>query len=333
MISRFRLFLGPERFTQLLVLLGTTGIASIVFSFIGGEASTTAQTFLAAFFILGAVWIIAGRVDADTRNRWLAVVAPALGLVILGILFVPDQIALLLGAAFGWTLVGMVIFGRTQMPMQYRLAIKAMRKNNYDEAVEAMDDLIKIEADVPNHYRFRAELLRLWGKLGRARRDYERMAELAPDSAVAYNGLAEVDLQAGKFEPALVSAQKASELAPDEWVAHYNLGMIQDRLNQSEPALESLQNALKTDVPDSRHRLLIHFYRLRAHLRLQDADTAQAVFDEMDNEKGGLKEWKLIMEDEQAATLRAVLESDVKDIEALMNNDITLEAYGKKVRS
>lgn len=35
------------------------------------------------------------------------------------------------------------------------------------------------------------------GKLDRARRDYQKMTQIDPTSAVAFNGLAEVNLQAG----------------------------------------------------------------------------------------------------------------------------------------
>ena len=63
-----------------------------------------------------------------------------------------------------------------------------------------------------------------------------------------HNGLAEVELQAGRFEAAQKAAHKAQELAPQEWVAAYNLGMIEDRLanhaagcmpSQPRPAVEN----------------------------------------------------------------------------------------------
>ena len=118
--------------------------------------------------------------------------------------------------------------------MEYQQAVKHLRKSEYAEAVKSMDSLIKQEPRDPNHYRFRAELLRLWGKLDRAKKDYQRMTELDPKSAVGYNGLAEVYLQAGDYDDALEAGQRAAELAPDEWVALYNLGMIEDRLGRSQ---------------------------------------------------------------------------------------------------
>jgi tetratricopeptide (TPR) repeat protein len=307
MFQRFRYFLGEERFRLLIALLAITGIASTVMAFIDAPYSLAVQTILATSFMLAAVWIIAGRVDAETRNRWLAVIAPALGLVTLSLLFFPDQLGLFLGAAFGWTLVGLLVFGRNRAPMQYRLAIKAMRKGEYQEAVNAMNELIKAEPDEANHYRFRAELLRMWGKLGRARRDYEQMLALQPDSPVAYNGLAEVDLQAKAYDRALESAQRAYELAPEEWVAAYNLGMIQDRLQASQDVVQHLEGALSKKVPDARHRLLMRLYLVRAYARLGDESNAKVQLDLMQKEQRGLQEWQTILESDQADTLRAVL--------------------------
>ena len=75
--------------------------------------------------------------------------------------------------------------------------VRHLRKNEYQQAVQAMSDLIKREPQVAAHYRFRAELLRIWGKLDRARRDYRKMTELEPEMAVGWNGLAEVELRGG----------------------------------------------------------------------------------------------------------------------------------------
>ncbi len=182
----------------------------------------------------------------------------------------PQFALALIGAAAGWIVAGAFLF-RARAPMEYQKAVKHLRKSEYAEAVQTMDILIKSEPRDPNHYRFRAELLRLWGKLDKARKDYQRMTELDPQSAVAYNGLAEVYLQSGDYDPALEAAQRAAELAPDEWVAYYNLGMIEDRLERSPDVIEHLERALALKVPDARHRLLMYLYIARANARLGNA--------------------------------------------------------------
>jgi len=324
-LQRFRLFLGPQRFRLFAGLLILTGILSFGLSFIGTTWATTIQTILAVFFVLAAAVIIGGRMDVQQRLTWLAILVPAFGLVALGIGFFPQFQGAFLGGAFGWSLVGLFIFGRSRAPMQYRVAIKAMRKGHYQEAISAMDDLIKVEPDEANHYRFRAELLRLWGKLGRARRDYQSMTARSKsdaEKAVGYNGIAEVELQAGNYNDALRAAQQAFELAPEEWVASYNLGMIADRLGRSAQVIESLTHAMAANVPDARHRLLIYLYLARAHSRLENLESAQECIEKMRREKDGLREWQIILKDEKAATLRAVLAEDVALAEKLLNNEL-----------
>lgn len=329
MISRFREFLGEARFIALLVLLAVTGILSFVIGFLDTSNSAVIQLTLALVFVIGAAVIIGGKMSNDERQKWAAIIAPAFGLVILGVFFLPQFVLAFLGAAVGWVLVSLLVFGRARAPMEYRVAIKHMRKSEYKEAVEVMSDLIKSEPDQPNHYRFRAELLRLWGKLGRAKRDYEKMTEIAPDSAVAFNGLAEVHLQAGDYEPALAAAQKAYELAPDEWVAPYNLGMIEDRMGLAGDAVKSLAEASNLKVPDARHRLLIYFYLARAYSRLNQLDNAQDALESVKAQKAGLDEWQQILESEQAETLRMVLAKDIETAKSLISGDIDVTQLGE----
>lgn len=321
LMNRFRTFLGPARTRALFALLISTGIASFVLLFVDQPWAVPAQTVMALIFIFGAAVIIGGRMSREQQLRWLSILAPAFGLVVLGVMFFPEQQLFFLGGAAGWIIVGLFIFGRAQGPMQYRVAVKAMRRGEYEAAVEAMDDLIKIEPDFPNHYRFRAEMLRLWGKLGRARRDYEKMVSLSNDDAnraVAYNGLAEVELQRGNYTEALAAAEKAHDLAPGEWVAVYNLGMILDRLQESERATTALHDALNIGVPDARHRLLIQLYLVRAYVRLDDQAKATHHAEQLKQERAGLAEWQKILNSEQAQVLRDVLADDIAAAEAII---------------
>jgi Flp pilus assembly protein TadD len=210
--------------------------------------------------------------------------------------------------------------------MQYQQAVKHLRKNEYEQAVKVMDGLIREEPKNPNHYRFRAEIARIWGKLDRAKRDYRKMTELDPQSAVAFNGLAEVYLQAGDFQNAHEAALKAYELAPDEWVASYNLGMIEDRLQDSQAAVEHLREALKAKVPDMRHRLLIYLYLVRAYARMGDFDAAKTELNALRKKQGGLREWQTILASEQAETLRRVIEEDIHTAEALIYGKVEVSA-------
>jgi tetratricopeptide (TPR) repeat protein len=331
--NQFRIFLGPQRFFILIALFIGTGLFSAFLARTGGESSGTATTLVTLLFLASAVTIIVGRMEGDARYRWGATLAPAVGLMLLAALFAPQYLLAATGGAVGWVVAGTLIFGKSSTPMQYKDAVKALRKNDYEAGVKAMDTLIKTEPEEANHYRFRAELLRLWGKTDRARRDYAHMVTLAKDDAtraVAYNGLAEVDLQTGKYQQALESAQKASELAPDEWVAAYNLGMIQDRLKDSDGAITSLSRALKAKVPDSRHRLLIYLYLARAYSRKGESVPANESVDKLKKERGGLREWEAILRSDQAQVIRDVLAQDVEAAKGLSDGmlDVTALAGG-----
>lgn len=329
MIKRLRIFLGPQRLWIIFFLLAFTGLASLILNAVIDEVSWArqVQNVLALTFVIGTVVVIGTRLDAYDRGRWIGILAPSLLALIIGVLILPQFFPLLIGAAIGWILAGLLIF-RARGPMQYREAVKHLRKNAYAEAVKAMDQLIKEEPDRPNHYRFRAEILRVWGKLDRARRDYEKMtriAETEEDRAVAFNGLAEVLLQMENFEKAHEAAIEAYELAPGEWVAAYNLGMIEDRLKDADSTIEHLNLALDAKVPDARHRLLIHFYLARAYARQGNMDEAQKQVKWIHSHQSGLNEWQMILSSDQAETLRAVLEADIQAAEALAYDQMTVQ--------
>jgi len=324
MLERMRIFFGAGSLRALVFLFIGTGLASAFIGASGADWGLAAQTVLAFVFLLGVVGITLSRLAAEERAKWAAILLPALGLLMLGALFFPQSLGFFIGGALGWTMIGALIFGRTRSPMQYRLAIKAMRKNDYEGAVKAMDALIKDEPDVPNHYRFRAELLRLWGKLPRARKDYEKMGQLAQDDlgrAVAFNGLAELDLQARSYESARAHALRAYELAPQDWVTAYNLGMIEDRLGLWAAVVETLSHKLSARVPDARHRLLVAFYLWRAYDKLGQSEQAADALARVRREKDGLREWQILLGSEQAALLREALAEDIAAVARLVDGE------------
>lgn len=328
MVNRILTYLGTGRAQALFLLLAITGTVSLILNAVDAEWVLAAQNGLVLVFVLGALGIVGSRMDSYERGRWIGILLPALGALLLGVLFFPAQFGLLMGAALGWVVAAALVF-RPRVPMQYQLAVKQLRKNAYADALQTMDGLIKDEPDKANHYRFRAQIHRLTGKLDRARRDYEKMLEKARDDgerAVAYNELAEVLLQSQKFDEARESALKAYELAPHQWVTSYNLGMIEDRRQQAAPAIEYLQRAAALKVPDARHRLLIRFYLVRAYVRLGDMNAAAIAMTTLKKERAGLKEWHTLLVSDQAETLRSVLAQDVRMAEALLNGEMALDA-------
>ncbi len=330
LLNEFRFFLGEKRFSALLWLLLLTGLTSTAAALIDQAWSSTAQSLALLAFLVGSTVIIVSAMDGDQRYRWGAILFPAVLALLIGLLIVPNYLGFAVGAAVGWIVAGTLIFSRSREPLEYKRAVKAMRRGDLEEAVRAMDAIIKQEPTTAHHYRFRAELLRLAGKLPRAKADYERMKNLARtdvERAVAYNGMAEVDLQAKLYDQALKSAEKAYELAPNDWVTAYNLGMIQDRLGDSAGVLESLTQRLDiTKVPDVRHRLLIALYVARAHVRSGNVEAARPLLAQIQRDRRGLREWEMLLSDRNATVLRDVLSEDVALLKALITREKPLEA-------
>ncbi|MDE2855552.1 MAG: hypothetical protein OXN88_15375 [Chloroflexota bacterium] len=320
MIKRFRIFLGPRRFRAFIALLVITGIASLALNAFGPRSPlvTAAQTSLLVIFLLGASMMALGRLPAEERRRWLAIIVPSVLGIIIGSLALPQLSGIFLGAGLGWIVAGIFIFRDFRGPQNYRRAVKAMRKGDYAAAIASMTAEIGEKPTQPEHYRFRAELHRLAGDLPAARKDYQRMTELDEASAVAFNGLAEVELQAGNLPSARRAAVKAHELAPEEWVAAYNLGMIEERLGEDGGAREHLGDALRLAIPDSRHRLLAHLYLWRIHQRGADERSAREALKALRREKAGLEEWQVIMSAEEAGALRDVLSGDIEEARNLI---------------
>lgn len=323
MIMRMRIFLGPRRFRALLALLGSTGLASLALNVLlqGSPVATGIQSLLLVIFILGSSVLVLGRLPTEERLRWLGIILPSALAIIIGSLALPHLTGLFVGAGLGWIVAGIFIFRDARGPQNYRAAVKAMRKGDYQSAIASMSAEIGENPDQAQHYRFRAELHRLAGDLDSARADYRRMTELDAQSAVAYNGLAEVELQARRYNESRRAALEAHKLAPDEWVAAYNLGMIEERLRQDDAAQGHLIDALALDIPDSRHRLLVHLYLWRIHQRRRDLDSASGALAALQRERAGLEEWQVIMSADEAQALRAVLSDDIEEARRLIMDE------------
>lgn len=326
MLGQLNRWLGKERTATLMGALIATGLTSLVINLAAGDASWSlaVQTVLVIIFLGVATWVIGSRLQTAGRIRLFVTVLPSLGLVLLGLILPASIFPLILGLAFGWLVASQFLL-RHRMSPEYKEAIKQLRKQEYVEAAASITKLIEQEPNDPNHYRFRAEMYRLAGHMKKAIADYEKACEVAPDDPTGYNGLAEVYLQKGDFVTAQGYAEQAFEREPDFWVAPYNLGMIHDRLENTEPVIEYLNIVLKRGLPDSRHRLLTYLWLGRAHYRQDELATAEQMLDKMMREKSGLKEWTVILEDEQAATLRDVLADDVELARTVVEDHATAD--------
>jgi tetratricopeptide (TPR) repeat protein len=314
-IQRFRQiinWLGPTRAQILFFLLALTGLGSLMLSAVGQSLSWVRiiQSGLLIVFLVGSAIVVLSRFPRDERSQYALAVMPTVAGLSLAILF-PHLAVFFVAISLGWPLIAL-ISSRGRMDKEYRPAIKHMRNGQYNEAIKIISDLIDAQPDKAEHYLFRAQLYRLSNKLKKARGDYQKVIELTPDAGAGYNGMAEVYLQDGDYEQALVYGKQALEWEPGQWVAPYNLGMIEDRLNAWPDAITHLKQALKIGIPESRHRMLTHLWLARAAYHQGQTDEATAEVEHMKRERSGLNEWKVIFESEEAAALRSTLLKDVE---------------------
>jgi tetratricopeptide (TPR) repeat protein len=312
----------------LIALLGVTGFMSLILqAFFRDESwSLAGQTLLFLGFVGGTAFIISGVLSPDDRQRLMFTLTPSLGAVVLG-LIIPGMLRLFLGIAVGWLFGAQFLLRNRGSQREYKMAIRAMRQGKYDQAIEHITSLIKSEPNTAGHFGFRAQLHRLNGDLKRAESDYRRMMKLEPASGVAPNGLAEIYLQKEDFAEARRWAEVAYEKAPTEWVAMYNLGMIAERQQDDAVAVKYLNEALAVKMPDSRHRLLTYLWLARIYHRQGHQEQAEKMLEGLRREKKGLHEWEIILESQEASSLRGLLQDDVRLAGALMVGKSLAEVF------
>ena len=156
MIKRLQIFFGPRRFRAFVALLATTGFASLALNALdqGTQIATALQSLLMLIFLLGASVLILGRLPAEERLRWLAIIVPSVLGIVIGSLILPHLTGLFVGAGLGWIVACIFIFGDIRGPQNYRAAVKAMRKGDYPSAIASMTAEIHDNPRRGEHYRF-----------------------------------------------------------------------------------------------------------------------------------------------------------------------------------
>ncbi len=322
-------WLGPVRARLLVTALvgAALGSLGIQLAFAGEDWALPVQIAL-VWLLFGALALVLGsRLPPTGRRRLALALGPGLILLGLGVL-VPDMVLFFGGAGLGWMVTAQFVL-RGRVRMEYQTAIRHLRQGEYDAAIAVMNELVETEPNAAEHHRFRAEIFRLAGRLPQAIVDYRRMIALDPQAATGYTGLAEVYAQQGDFEQAREYAVQALERDPRHWMTAYNLGLIADRLADARRALEALEHALAAGIPHSRYRLLAHLWLARNHRRLDQPGEATHHLDRLRREVGGLREWALVFQSEQAAPLRAMLEDDVQLAQRLIDSDESPDSLGE----
>ncbi|HEX3053718.1 MAG TPA: tetratricopeptide repeat protein [Aggregatilineaceae bacterium] len=320
-------WLGPQRSRLLsgLILGGLMVVVLLIAAFSGESWLSRVIALVFWLMLAGVSWIVNSRLPDRSRPQLWRSAGPALGLLAWAVIL-PRQGLFFAGASVGWLVLSQFVL-RSRVRMEYQAAIRHLRHNEFDQAIEVMAGLIEAEPLDPEHYRFRAELYRLSNRVSLAQSDYERMIDLVPDSSAGYMGLAEVYAQTGEFEKAYPYAVSALERDVQNWMSAYNLGMIEDRLSQAASAIEHLESALKIGLSSSRYLLLTRLWLARNFYRLGDHEAALRQLELLRNERAGLQDWHLILSSDQAAPLRGLLEPDVQLAERLLDGSAALDVF------
>ncbi len=294
------------------LLIGTValGEAALYLGWHDAPWLLQAQLALVWLMLAGMVLWLDGHTPAHKRRVVRLMLWPSLALQGLSVLW-PDAAFFLSGGAAGWLMAATLIVRKRQR-VEYQRAIRALRAGDYARAVELMSALIAAEPNVAEHYNFRATIQRMGGRAQQAVADYQRAAQLEPNSAQSNVGLAETYLQMGRYDEARQHAERALQLAPKDWGAHFLLGQIAHRQNQWGEAVEALERALNLRISQPTSRLLARLWLALDTWQLGKEEEAAHHLEALRKERDGLALWERIFAAEQGSVLRGMLGDDVK---------------------
>lgn len=134
----------------------------------------------------------------------------------------------------------------TTLSVDVRQSIELLQGNRIAEAIELLQRAVKKNGEDAEAWQYLGVALSRQGKNDDARRAFEQVVRLRPESAAPHNGLASGFLQSGKLKEAEKAAQQALKLNPQSDEARYFLaavrlkeGNIFDAVEEAEKAIEA----------------------------------------------------------------------------------------------
>lgn len=137
------------------------------------------------------------------------------------------------------------IIGQSDMHRMYREAVDLVGENKNDQALEILEQLVKIDPDNPRYQNSYGDVLRKLERYEEALSAYRKSIELEPENDIYYLDLGFVLMLMGENEPAMAEFQKAIEIAPEEEIYHFFAAVVLERMDKKEEALSEYQKAVE----------------------------------------------------------------------------------------
>ncbi len=132
--------------------------------------------------------------------------------------------------------------GNTEI--RYKLAQSFLKTGQRDEAIRALEEMIKTNSLRPESYEFLARLYREGGNLEQALTNYEQAILLTPNQPENYLHAAEMQLELKKFDDAVLTLQQARHLFPIPQMT-YSLAVALSTAKRYSDALPIYEAALQ----------------------------------------------------------------------------------------
>jgi len=154
---------------------------------------------------------------------------------------------------------------------------QAALENRREDIPKLLDRFL--EQDPEDPYALHSKALALWfgGAPDEARHVYQRLAKVAPNWVLAYNGLAYIEMQQGSFEKAEESFLTYRFIAPDQANPHDSLGellILTGRYDEAESELEAAVTTKPDFCAAYQHLVLTHLLQRRPTAAADDVRRA-----------------------------------------------------------
>lgn len=140
------------------------------------------------------------------------------------------------------------------------LAIVYYNKGLYDEAIEELEEALKID---PNFVLARNNFDIVLKKTGRLEEKIEKLARIIdsnPDDEKKTLELADTYRKLNRYSQSIIFYRKVIDINPDSFESHYGLGVILKLLRKYDDALEEIKIALEIKIAPEVYRTLGEIY-------------------------------------------------------------------------